>query len=188
MFSSVPLPEYTKLLDRIPDNVKKAAGRLDCTCGYQISIGLKNKNVPPYLWWYIYDEDILAARVYSPSLKSPDNAPAGCSSLQFEVYCGENEYTEQELIDKTVGKCIQAGILNKNDILFADIRFEKYANVMFTEPIYEARKTVRGYLESIGVYTIGRFGEWDYLWSDQAMLSGITAVRKVLGRISDGGR
>ena len=67
--------------------------RLHCTCGYQISVGLKTKNIPPYLWWYIYDEDILPARVYSPSLKSPDNVPEGCSSLQMEVYCNRNEYT-----------------------------------------------------------------------------------------------
>ena len=35
---------------------------------------------------YIYDEDIPPARVYSPSLKSADNAPAGCSSLQAEIF------------------------------------------------------------------------------------------------------
>lgn len=51
-------------------------------------------------------------------------------------------------------------------ILFTHVGFEKYANVIFTEPIYESRKIVRDYLASVGIKTIGRFGEWDYLWSD----------------------
>lgn len=57
-------------------------------------------------------------------------------------------------------------------IIASDIRFEKYANVIFDHQIYEMRKIVRDYLASKGITTIGRFGEWDYLWSDQSFLSG----------------
>ena len=173
LYSSLPLPIVIDSIKNVPDIVRDASKQLECTSGYHISIALKTKNIPPYLWWYIYDEDILAARVYSPSLKSPDNVPEGCSSLQMEVYCKENEYTEQELIKRTVGKLIETGIIKEEDILFYHIGFEKYANVIFTEPIYRARKIVRDWLRKQGVETIGRFGEWDYLWSDQSLLSGL---------------
>ena len=161
LISSLPLPEVLNMLQELPEEVRSAGNQLKCTCGYQISVGLKTKNIPPYLWWYIYDEDILPARVYSPSLKSPDNAPGGCSSLQMEVYCNRNEYMQEE------------HILKEEDILFTDIRFEPYANVIFDHNIYEARKTVRDYLSFLGIETIGRFGEWEYLWSDQSLLSGL---------------
>lgn len=173
LISSLPLPETIKMIKEVPGYVLNAVSKLECTSGYHVSIAMKTKNIPPYLWWYIYDEDILAARVYSPSLKSPDNAPEGCSSLQMEVYCKENEYTEQQLLNGTVGKMISFGVIKEDDILFTHIGFEKYANVIFTEPIYDARKTVRDYLKSVGIDTIGRFGEWDYLWSDQSLLSGL---------------
>jgi protoporphyrinogen oxidase len=136
-------------------------------------VALKGNRIPPHTVWYVYDEDILTNRVYSPSRKSPDNAPEGCCSLQMEVYCKEGRYTEKELLDGTVGKFIQLGILHKGDILFTHIGYERYANVIFTEPIYRARKVVRDYLSSIGIETIGRFGEWDYLWAHQSMLSGL---------------
>ena len=173
LISSIPLPEIIKCLDQVPSQVIDACNQLECTSGYHISIALKTKNIPPYLWWYIYDEDILAARVYSPSLKSPDNAPEGCSSLQMEVYCKENDYTEQELLNGTVGKLIELGIIEKEDILFTHVGFEKYANVIFSEPIYESRKIVQDYLKSCDIELIGRFGEWDYLWTDQSLLSGL---------------
>ena len=173
LISSLPLPEVIKMLKNVPVDVCNAVARLHCTCGYQISVGLKTKNIPPYLWWYIYDEDILPARVYSPSLKSPDNVPEGCSSLQMEVYCNRNEYTREELLARSVGKLVSLNILKQEDILFTDIRFEPYANVIFDHNIYEARKTVRDYLFSLGIETIGRFGKWGYLWSDQSLMSGL---------------
>lgn len=173
LISSLPLPMVVDLLTDVPEEVLFAARKLRCTSGYQISVGLTGKDIPPYLWWYIYDEDILPARVYSPSLKSPDNAPEGCSSLQLEIYCEQGKYTNEELISQSVGKLIKLNVIKQEDILFIDVRYEKYANVIFDQNIYTMRKIVRDYLWSIGIETIGRFGEWDYLWSDQSLLSGL---------------
>lgn len=173
LYSSIPLPVIVNCIDNAPNDIRKAASKLEVTSGYHISIALSTTNIPPYLWWYIYDQDILAARVYSPSLKSPNNAPVGCSSLQMEVYCTKDKYTHQELIDGTVGKLISLGIIKEQDILFTHIGFEPYANVIFSNPIYESRETVKSYLKENGIIPIGRFGEWDYLWSDQSLLSGL---------------
>lgn len=177
LISSMPLPAIIAIINEVPDIVRDAARKLEATCGYHVSIALKGNNIPPYLWWYIYDEDNLSARVHSPSLKSPNNVPDGCSSLQMEVYCKQGEYTEQEIIDKTVGKLVEIGVISANDILFTHLGYEHYANVIFTEPIYESRKIVREWLSSVGIETIGRFGEWDYLWSDQALVSGLSVVK-----------
>lgn len=173
LISTLPLNLYPSLMPGMPEDIKEAARMLKATSGYHVSIALKTKDIPPYLWWYIYDEDILAARVYSPSLKSPNNAPEGCSSLQMEVYCAENAFTEQELKERTVGKLIEIGIIKEEDILFTDIGFEAYANVIFDKNIYVCREKVRKYLISQGIEPIGRFGEWGYLWSDQSLLSGL---------------
>lgn len=91
----------------------------------------------------------------------------------MEIYCEQGKYTDEELIARSVGKLVAQGIINEEDILFTDVRFEPYANVIFDHNIYEARQAVRDYLASIGIETIGRFGEWDYLWSDQSLLSGL---------------
>lgn len=80
---------------------------------------------------------------------------------------------QKELPDRIVGELVKLGIINQVDVLFTHLDFEKYANLIFTEPIYEARKTVRDYLASIGIETIGRFCEWDYLWGHQSLMSGL---------------
>lgn len=180
LVSSIPITELINIVKDVPQEIVSEASKLKYTSGYLVSIGLKTKNIPPYLWWYIYDEDILAARVYSPSLKSPFNAPEGCSSLQMEVYCNENEYSEKDLYNRTVLKLIELNIIKEEDILFTDIRFEKYANVIFDHNIYKARDIVKNYFTNLGINLIGRFGHWEYYWSDQSFISG----REIVDRLN----
>lgn len=52
----------------------------------------------------------------------------------------------------------------RKNIVVKDIRFEKYAIIVFDFNIHKTRKKLR-------IETIGRLGEWDYFWSAQSLLS-----------------
>lgn len=175
LISSLPLPEIIKMISDVPENVQNATKQLRWTCGYQVSLGFNRPDVAKYLWFYIYDEDVPPARVYSPNLKSPDNAPEGCSSLQAEIFFanGVKVVDKNIILQKTVEKLKEICQFNDSDVVVKDIRFEPYANVIFTPEIYKSRKVVREWLQAQGIKTIGRFGEWDYLWSHQAFESGM---------------
>lgn len=175
LISSLPLPEIIKMISDVPENVQNAAKQLRWTCGYQVSLGFNRPDVAKYLWFYIYDEDVPPARVYSPNLKSPDNAPDGCSSLQAEIFFANSVKVVDKniILQKTVEKLKEICQFNDSDVVVKDIRFEPYANIIFTPEIYESRKVVREWLQAQGIKTIGRFGEWDYLWSHQAFESGM---------------
>ena len=185
LISTLPLAGLPELVKDLPNAVKEAAGELDYTSGYMVSVGLKRKIEFPSVWFYIYDEDILPARVYLSDKKSPDNAPQGCSALQAEVYVSKYRRLEvpmEALKEQVVGQLLTLGLFEREDIAVTDIRFEPYANIMFTPKIYGARAMVRAYLEKQGVATAGRFGEWDYLWLEQSLLSGKRAAKEVLGK------
>ena len=175
LISSLPLPEIIKMISDVPENVQNAAKQLRWTRGYQVSLGFNRPDLAKYLWFYIYDEDVPPARVYSPNLKSPDNAPDGCSSLQAEIFFanGVKVVDKNIILQKTVEKLKEICQFNDSDVVVKDIRFEPYANIIFTPEIYESRKVVREWLQAQGIKTIGRFGEWDYLWSHQAFESGM---------------
>lgn len=175
LISSLPLPEIIKMISDVPENVQNASKQLRWTCGYQVSLGFNRPDVAKYLWFYIYDEDVPPARVYSPNLKSPDNVPEGYSSLQAEVFFANDAKIadKDEVLRQTVSKLKEICQFNDSDVVVKDIRFEPYANIIFTPEIYESRKVVREWLQAQGIKTIGRFGEWDYLWSHQAFESGM---------------
>lgn len=70
-------------------------------------------------------------------------------------------------------------IAEKEEITFIRVNCEKYANIVFYNNIYTNRKIVRDYLLGKSIECIGRFGEWDYLWSDQSMMSGYNASKNI---------
>jgi hypothetical protein len=61
-----------------------------------------------------------------------------------------------------------------------------YANIIFDLEREAALHTVHGYLEEVGIGYCGRYGEWGYLWSDEAFRSGERAAQGVLDRTGAG--
>jgi len=147
-----------------------------------VSLGFNRADIAKHLWFYIYDKDILASRVYSPSLKSKDNVPNGCSSLQAEIFFdNKDEMPDKETVLKnTVEKLSQICNFNEEEIIVKDIRFEKYANVTFDKNIYQNRQIVLDYLKEININSIGRFGKWEYMWTHQAFQDGINIAKAIL--------
>lgn len=174
LISSIPLPEIILMLPDVPNEVKLAAEKLRYTCGFQVSLGFNRPDIPRYLWFYIYDKDILPARVYSPSLKSLDNVPSGCSSLQAEIYYDSKRVlpSKEYLLKRVVSELLRMKLFKEEDIVVSDVRFEPYANITFVPSIYENREIVLDYLRKLNIKSIGRFGKWDYLWSHQAFADG----------------
>jgi protoporphyrinogen oxidase len=187
LISSLPLPEICKLIKNVPENVLNASKKLNYTSGYLVSLGFNKPEIANKLWFYIYDKEILPARVYSPSLKSPDNAPEGCSSLQAEIYFNKGEklrLSDSEILEETIKKFIEIGLFKNEDLIVKDIRTENYANVVFDHHIYENRKIVLDFLSENNIISIGRFGEWDYFWSDQSLLSGRNGALKLVDSLN----
>lgn len=186
LISSIPLPSIIKAIENIPKDIKNAINELLHTSGYIISLGFNKPNIAKKLWFYIYDKDILPSRVYSPSMKSLDNVPYNCSSLQAEIYFSKQfkiNMSQEELLEHTINKLKDMNIFKDEDLIVKDIRKEDFANVVFTHKIYENREIVKSYLNSLGIDLIGRFGEWDYLWSDQSFLSGKEIADKIIKKV-----
>ena len=180
LISSLPLPEIVKMIKNCPEDVVTSANNLHNTCGYMVSLGFKRPDVAKHLWFYIYDEDILSSRVYSPSMKSIDNVPKGCSSLQAEIFfdCKEKIPSKEEVMQNTIEKLVSMGLFKEDEIVIKDIRFEKYANITFDKDIYKNREVVLDYLKSQNIESIGRFGRWEYYWTHQAFKSGMNCTKK----------
>ncbi|MEA1673532.1 protoporphyrinogen/coproporphyrinogen oxidase [Nitrospirillum sp. BR 11163] len=178
LISTMPLPELISIAKDVPDDIKQKADSLYATEIDLISVGFRIPNVSPALWFYIYDEDILASRAYSPNRKSPANVPEGCSALQFEIYWSREKprnLSIEEIKQNTLQAIIKMGLAHSEDIMFMHHTYVPYANVVFDLGMEERRDVVRSWVERQGVSLAGRFGEWEYLWSNQSMMSGLNA-------------
>lgn len=179
LISTMPLPEILPLVCD-DETVLKDAAQLEATSMALVSVGFHKKIEPPTLWFYVYDEDIPFARVHSPSMKSAWNAPEEKSSLQLEVYYSREmplAYSDEELQEKVLQSMEHMGLASRDDVEVIDVRHVKYANVIFYKEMEKHRDAVLHYLEAKGIETCGRFGRWEYLWSDQSFMSGVSKAR-----------
>jgi len=175
LVSSLPIPHMITLLPDVPKNVIEASEKLLPSSVAIVSLGFNKPNLAEHLWYYIYDEEFLPARCYSPSIKSPDNAPKGCSSVQFEVYFSDRKALPLEgdvLIEDIISRGIKMGLFERADIVVKDARILPYGNIIFYEGMEADRQVVLDYLASLNIYGVGRFGKWEYLWTDQCVLTG----------------
>lgn len=178
LYSSIPLPEMLRMVAGVPEGLLEKAVLLEHTGVALVSIGLKACHMEK-LWFYIYDKDIMAARAYMPSVKSSGNVPEGCASIQFEIYFNGQHSSPPDEQD-SVANCLYAlekmGIADRRDVLFADYRLLPYGNVVCLKQTERDLPEIISWLRGAGIKPIGRFGRWEYLWSDQAFLSGYWAV------------
>lgn len=188
VISSAPLPKLIPMIEGVPADVREAAARLACTEVVLVNIGVSKPHVRDDHWTYFYDEDIAFARLSYPSNFSPNVAPRGCSALQAEVYFSDKwkprDRPADAYIEPVIDGLLKAGLIDGRDqVVHTSTIVAPYANIIFDHDRPAALKLIHGYLDDIGVGYCGRFGDWGYIWTDQAFASGERAARDVLARL-----
>lgn len=188
LISSIPLPDLIPMIAGTPSDVLDASQKLACSTAVVVNLGVNRPDLLDAHWTYFYDRDICFVRLSTPHLQSPNNVPPGTSSLQVEIYFSKKyrplDREPDEWIQPVINDLIRCGILRENDeILFKNTLLIPYANVIFDLERADALSVVHGYLDDIDIAYCGRYGEWDYLWTDESFISGEKAAKKVLEKI-----
>ena len=175
------------MIEGAPADVVAAAARLACTEVVIVSLGIDRADLVDAHWSYFYDRDVFFTRLSTPHLQSPHNVPPGCGSLQAECYYSRKyrplDCKPDDCIEPVIRDLIRTGVLRDTDkILFSHAMHIPYANVIFDLDSTPATKLVHDYLDDIGIAYCGRYGDWAYIWTDQAFVSGENAARRALDR------
>lgn len=187
LVSSIPLPELVPMIKGAPQDIVDASKRLACSTCVLINIGVNRSDLSDAHMTYFYDEDVKFTRLSFPHMLCNNNAPSGCGSIQAEVYFSSKyrplEQRPEGLIEPVIGDLIRIGILRESDqIISRDTRLIEYANVIFDLDRKPALETVHGFLDEIGIAYCGRYGDWDYMWTDESFISGERAAENLLLR------
>ena len=188
VISSVPLTELVPLIVGAPPDVVEAARKLACTSCVMVNLGINRADLSEGQWTYFYDRDICFTRLSFPHMFSPHTAPSGCGSIQAEVYFSQKyrplKGSPEEYVAPVIADLKRCGVLRDNDkILHTNVHVSRYAQIIFDLERAEALATVHAYLDDVGIAYCGRYGDWLYIWTDEAFISGETAAQKTLDRM-----
>jgi len=185
LVSSIPLPELVRMIDGVPQEVIDASRRLACSTCVLVNIGVDRQDLSDAHITYFYDEDICFTRLGFPHMLAASNVPPGTGSIQAELYFSDKYKpltgAPNDWIKPVLNDLRRCGLLKENDrILSSSSMLVRYANIIFDLDRELAVKTVHDYLDEIGIKYCGRYGEWGYLWTDEAFKSGENAAQEIV--------
>lgn len=166
LINTIPLPELVKAINA-PEDIIKAADRLDYNQVIVVGVGLYGM-APEQHWIYEPDSSIVFHRYAWISNYSPNNAPRGHSSVIAEITAPPYDVIKLEnLIEDTLRGLDKAGVLEGRQVLFVKAWHHKYGYPVHTISSNKARSVVLQWLRDMGVYSVGRWGSWQYWNTDK---------------------
>lgn len=180
VFSSVPLPELVKMIRTAPEEIVKASEALVYNSLSCFNIGVDREAISDKHWLYFPEKKYTFNRISFPMNLSPETVPRGKSSIVVEVTYRGVKPDVEETKEKVREGLVDADILHEEDNLdvFDALDF-KYAYVIYDLAHRRNVNLIQGYLKTLGVSPIGRFGEWEYLNMDKSILSGKKAAEEL---------
>ena len=183
--STMPIPHLLRCLSACPDHLIEMSARLQAVSLkiLLILVRLCDRKVPQRI--YISDPAIPPHKVAfnhtsSPSLQSRKHHAISC---EVSYSASKPVKTDEELLAGAVDWLKSARFIESLD----DVVAQKVVDVPFGYPVCTHENpavlaAINGYLETLDIHTIGRFGSWSYANSDECIRQGLCLADQLLRR------
>ncbi len=192
LISSMPLAELiTSLSPTPPEEVVQAAHGLHYRDFVVVALIAEQAKQFPDQWVYIQSPDVQVGRVQNFGNWSAAMVPDGrTTSLGMEYFCSEGDEiwqkSDEELVALAKRELVDLGLARMADIKDGVVVRQPKAYPVYDEAYRANLSTIRGFLETLdNLQTIGRNGMHRYNNMDHSMLTGMLAVRNLLGKDQD---
>ncbi|MEN9919255.1 MAG: hypothetical protein RL662_1691 [Bacteroidota bacterium] len=162
IINTTPLNKFVHTLQNTPENIKDFANKLKAN---GISNVLWETKPTSKTWTYIPDKKSLFHRyIHIGSFFRPSSAHA------ISEVIGQHPYEEMTNHGRNDDFLVKPLSFNNSDLAY----------VVFDDNYLNATTSIKDYLNEIGVYTLGRFGEWQYYNMDICMKKAIDLAEHII--------
>ncbi len=188
LVSTIPIPELVAALDGVPADVRAAGSALVHRALVTVMLGIARPHLNDFSWVYFpTPEDGWFNRISFPSNFSDRVAPEGASSAMAEITCdvGDTVWSasDEALVEHVVERSDRLGVLRRSDVTFARAARTRYAYVVFDRDHRRNLDLVKAHADRVGLHLLGRFGQFDYINTDQVILRAL-ALSRTLGGVA----
>jgi len=186
IISTLPLPVTVRLMGtEAPEDIVRRAAALKNNIVHTVNVGFEldgTDNSHGMHWAYYPGDDLIFHRASFPGAFSPWMTPANCGSVQVEISESVHRPLDRTtLVQRALEDLRRVGIITaRNRVRTTGIVTLDPAYIIYDLQHRENTRVIRDYLNDVGIDSRGRFGEWEYLNMDQAILSGKSAAEAVL--------
>jgi protoporphyrinogen oxidase len=176
LISTIPLPALLRLISNVPATVRSAVSTLEALPITLIMLVLDGQHETLRQRIYCPDENIIGHKIVLNHNSSRWLRALPRHGVQVElsdVSPFSTSTNVRALVNDVVAGLLRMGVIPSHDY----VRYTKVLRVPFGYPVqtHSRSKTValaQDWLGKHNIYTIGRFGEWAYINSDEALYRG----------------
>lgn len=184
LVSTIPIPELVRALPDAPTSVRRAAESLQHRSLVTVMLGIDRPEVNDFSWVYFpLPEQGRFNRISYPSNFSDRSAPEGTSSALAEITCVEGDEvwsaSDDAIVEHVLERAEALGLFPRADVIASQVARTRYAYVVFDREHRRNLDLVKAYAAELGIRLLGRFGEFDYINTDQCILRGIALASKL---------
>ncbi len=173
LVSTLPLPELIALCRDVPTDVRSAALELECLSLKVVLLVVGHAVDTPIQRIYCADGTVPAHKIAINHNSSPFLRALPRHGIMAEISCANGTRPDDELIPWMIQGLMTMGILTApEDVVATRVLTVKYAYPVPTRTRDGLVARVRAWLDAQRIQTVGRFGEWAYINSDEALQRG----------------
>ncbi len=190
LIASTPMPALVAMLDdAVSLPIRQSAAQLKYNTVHTVNIGLVGHVSAPLgsmHWVYLPEDHTIFHRLSLPSNFAEWMVPPGCSSIQVEISesvhrpCDRAALVEQALAGLTTIGVLTAPearpVARGGRVRVAEVVSLSPAYIIYDLRHREHTQRIRAELARWQISPRGRFGSWEYLNMDHAILDGKAAV------------
>jgi len=184
LVSTIPLPILVRIVEGTPPEIQELADQLEYM-SLRVELLLVGRQIDPSIQRiYIADPDIPPHKIAFNHNSSAYLRKQSHHAIMAEVsHSPEKPIDSNEIAPKTIDLLVELGVLGSPE----DIIWKGHVDVKYAYPVYtHARptliRTIKDWMAQHHIYTLGRFGDWEYVNSDQCIMNALSLSRKLRQR------
>lgn len=171
LINTMPLPEMIQRTINAPESVRNAAGMLNWTNITICNVSVKGLEIG-YNWVYVPESQYPFFRFGNYSKVAPDLTRPEIHNLYIEFSGGKN-FSMIPPLDEILGYLKEMKAVSSSGEIIDNLTLPvKYAYIIYDKHRDDAVKTIQEWLISNEVYSVGRFGNWEYSSMEDAFIHG----------------
>jgi protoporphyrinogen oxidase len=170
LINTMPIHELSQLMV-MPDHVTTSLLQLKYNSIYIVNVQVKRDSIGDHFAIYLPEKDIIFHRLSKLNFLGDAYCQTnGGSTLMAEVTFRPGSYLagigEKEISRRVLEDLETIGFISGVDVTDVQVRHEKYAYVIYDLKHRMNTDTILSFLRAQGIYSVGRFAEFEYLNTD----------------------
>jgi protoporphyrinogen oxidase len=188
IISTMPLPELLEIIEDVPEELRTAVNELEYMSLKLVFLLIGQRNGSPIQRVYCSDPSIPAHKICMNHNSSSFLKGLRKDAIVCEVsYSVEKPVDMDRLASDLISRLIEMKLIQSKEMVEDyQIHDLKYAYPVYTKTRMEIVNRAIEWLSARSIYTLGRFGEWIYINSDEAIVRAFSLADRLAADDEDG--